>query len=89
MTVIEGSAIDVDSSLDNDDDSGWDPANEGDGEIVVPAPGPVSIYVQVADEDVSELLVVGWNSSGSPIVVGDNGGLRLLADEEKVREITW
>ena len=84
MTTIE-----VETSLDGEDLHGYAPANEGSDEIVVPAPGPVTIYVQVADEDVEELLCVGWNSSGSPIVVGDNGGLRMLGDDELVRDITW
>ena len=84
MTMIE-----VETVWNPRDDVGVDPATEGGQEITVPAPGPVSIYVQIEDEDVEELLCVGWNSSGSPVVLGMNGGLRLLESAEKIRDCTW
>ena len=87
--TVTAAAIDVEDSLDNEDDQGYSPANEGSDEVVIPAPGPVSIYTQIQDEDVIEYLCVGWNSAGSPIVVGNDGGLRLLGDDEYIRDVTW
>ena len=86
---LTAAAIEMEDSLENEEDQGRAPANEGGDEIVVPAPGPLSIYVVSGDDAVEEYLVVGWNSSGSPIIVGDNGGLRLLTDSEYVRDLTW
>lgn len=90
MSTITAAAIEVEDSLENESDMGVAPQTDGVAEAVLPAPGPVSIFVQIDGEDeVTELLCVGWNGSGSPVVVGSDGGLRLLDDDELIRDITW
>jgi hypothetical protein len=89
MDTVTAAALDMKDSLEDEDDIGVPPANAGGEEIVIPAPGPISIYTQEADEDVIEHLVIGWNSSGSPIIVGSDGGLTMLGDGERVRDLTW
>ena len=69
--------------------------NDGTDEVVIPAPCAVTIYVQggmTAAGDVGEVdprLLVGWNADGSPIVLGEDGGLRLLDDGEAVTDVAW
>jgi hypothetical protein len=91
MAELTAAAIDMETSLTSEDDIGVKPANSGSDEVVVPSPGPVSVYTQVQgdDEEVEEYLVVGWNGAGSPVVVGSDGGLMLLSDDQLVRDVVW
>ncbi len=71
-----------------------DAPTEGTEEVVIPAPCAVSIYTGVITaggeiDDIDRRLLVGWNSAGSPIVVGDNGALRLLEPGEAVTALEW
>jgi hypothetical protein len=80
---------DMDDTLGTDEGTGFTPANDGTDEVVVPAPGPVTVFVAGTEDEVDERLCVGWNAAGAPVVVGDNGGLRLLSDAELVRDVVW
>jgi hypothetical protein len=69
---------------------------DGTDEIVIPAPCAVTVYVTGGltasgepNDDVNSRLIVGWNASGAPIIVGDDGGLRLLEDGEAITDLTW
>jgi len=66
----------------------------GPEEVIIPAPCSVTIYTGVVLaagtlDQVTPKLVVGWNSEGSPVVLGADGGLRLLDADEAVTDMEW
>lgn len=64
--------------------------NSDEPTVVLPAPGLVTMYVTDGPsvEPVAR-LAAGWNSSGSPVIMDDDGHLRLLDDDEIVNDVTW
>jgi phosphohistidine swiveling domain-containing protein len=64
---------------------GFAPKNSGSPVVASAAPPGLALVV---DEDgiVSHRLVVGFNEQGSPLLVGDDGALRQLFDNEKVHD---
>lgn len=79
----------TDIVMEGGEDPGSAPRVDGSAEAVLPAPSAVTLLVSPQEGTTYEVLCVGWNSVGSPIVVGDDGGLRLLDMNEMVRDITW
>jgi hypothetical protein len=71
------------------DHYGVEPRTDGTDEVVIPAPTAVTLFVKGPDGDTNARLCVGWNSSGSPIVMGDDGGLRMLDISEQVCDCGW
>jgi len=66
----------------------------GTEEVVIPAPCAFTLHVGTitaagAVVEQERRLVVGWNGDGSPIVVGDDGALRLLLPGEAVTALVW
>jgi len=66
----------------------------GQEEVIIPAPCAVTIYTGVvlasgALDQVAPKLVVGWNAEGSPVIVGPDGGLKLLDPDEAVTDMEW
>jgi hypothetical protein len=81
----------TDIVMEDTEDLGVPVRTEGSDEVVIPAPCCVTVFASTADvgAPVTEHLVVGWNSAGSPIVIGADGGLELLAADVHVRDVTW
>lgn len=66
----------------------------GADEVIIPAPCAITMFcgaLTAAGEldEVNERLVVGWNASGSPVVVGNDGGLSLLGADDVVTDMIW
>jgi hypothetical protein len=72
---------------------GFAPQTDGDDEVVIPAPTAITAYIGAltasGEPEVGSRLIVGWNGEGSPVVMGDNGALRLLDDDEIVTDVAW
>ena len=68
-------------------------ATAGTEEVVIPAPCAVTVFVgaitAAGAADIEPRLVVGWNGEGSPIVMGPDGGLRLLDPGDAVTDVSW
>ena len=67
-----------------------DASTDGEATVVLPAPGPVTMYVtEGASEEPVARLAAGWNAAGSPVIVDDDGHLRLLDPDESVHDVEW
>lgn len=75
-------------------DEGEDPHAAVDD--ILPASTAVTLFVEYRGYEDNDgergpdaYLCVGWDRDGSPVVMGKNGQLRLLSDDETVTDSDW
>ena len=67
---------------------GFEPRTTGNDCVMQQAPAGLVLHIRRPDGTVTGRPVVGFNSGGSPVVVGDDGGSRLLDGAERVLDAT-
>ena len=60
-------------------------------QVVFPAPGIILARIETADPDEAktQLAIAGWNEDGNPVLIGNDGELRLVRHDETIVDLEF